>query len=419
MAKANPSNGKRAIFLSLLLGAASMLVVAGIVHSPGEAFRASLSGLQIWWQNVFPGLLPPLMLAELLAASGLLHGMAALAEPLTRRLFRLPGAAGWAIAFGWSAGIPAGAKETARLRDNGTISDEDVDTVLLVSHVPNPFLIVLVIGFGFLNAPALGWAIALGLWLAAILAGTVWSRIAKPRGPRVPALPVTQPKALLLRAARAAADGRKEDGRPLGKLLADSVTGAVGMLMTIGGLMMMCAVVIRLLELFLPGNDLWLPFPGLYELHLGAYETSKSALFTSDPAQACALLAAALAWTGWSGLLQARAAFGLNKPFPWLKIISSRLLHSAATLLVVYPLAKLVLSEPFKKWFAERQPGPSADAETWSTFAGVLPNGWSRMSESMTVALASFGVFLLLALLAALIRPKTPSGKDAPDKRQR
>jgi len=189
MAKANPSNGKRAIFLSLLLGAASMLVVAGIVHSPGEAFRASLSGLQIWWQNVFPGLLPPLMLAELLAASGLLHGMAALAEPLTRRLFRLPGAAGWAIAFGWSAGIPAGAKETARLRDNGTISDEDVDTVLLVSHVPNPFLIVLVIGFGFLNAPALGWAIALGLWLAAILAGTVWSRIAKPRGPRVPALP--------------------------------------------------------------------------------------------------------------------------------------------------------------------------------------------------------------------------------------
>lgn len=416
MVKANPSNSKRAIFLSLLLGAASMLVVAGIVHSPGEAFRASLSGLQIWWQNVFPGLLPPLMLAELLAASGLLHGLAALAEPLTRGLFRLPGAAGWAISFGWSAGIPAGAKETARLRDNGMIRDEDVDTVLLVSHVPNPFLIVLVVGFGFLHSPALGWAIALGLWLSAILSGIVWSRIAKPRGPRVPALPVTQSRALLIRAVRAAADARKEDGRPLGKLLADSVTGAVGTLMTIGGLMMMSAVVVRLLQLFVPGNDLWLQFPGLYELHLGAYESSQSALFLSDPAQACALLAAALAWTGWSGLLQARAAFGLNKPFPWLKIISSRLLHSAAALLIVYPLAKLFLAEPVKMRLADRWPIPSANPEAWSASSGVLPNGWSHLSENVTVALASFGVFLLLALIAALIRPKAPSGKDKPGK---
>ncbi|MFB9273672.1 nucleoside recognition domain-containing protein [Cohnella cellulosilytica] len=410
MAKAHPSNSRRAIFLSLLLGASSMLVVAGIVHSPGEAFRASLSGLQIWWQNVFPGLLPPIMLAELLAASGLLHGFAALAEPLTRGLFRLPGAAGWAIAFGWSAGIPAGAKETARLRDNGMIRNEDVDTVLLVSHAPNPFLIVLVIGFGFMRSPALGWAIALGLWLAAIAAGAVWARIAKPRGPRVPVLPATQPRALLIRALRAAADARKEDGRPFGKLLADSVTGAVGTLMTVGGLMMMSAVVVRLLQLFLPGNDLWLQVPGLYELHLGAYETSQSALFVSDPARACALLAAALAWTGWSGLLQARAAFGLNAPFPWLRVISSRLLHSAAALVIVYALAKLVLSGKLR--FAERWPVPSANAEAWSASAGVLPNGWSHLSENMTVALASFGVFLLLALLAALIRPKTPKGKD-------
>ncbi|QMV40217.1 hypothetical protein [Cohnella cholangitidis] len=82
---------RRSAFLSLLLGSASMLLVAGIVHSPGEAFRASLSGLQIWWQNVFPGLLPPLMLTELLAASGLLHGMAALAEPLTAGYSGCPG----------------------------------------------------------------------------------------------------------------------------------------------------------------------------------------------------------------------------------------------------------------------------------------------------------------------------------------
>ncbi|TVX97717.1 nucleoside recognition domain-containing protein [Cohnella terricola] len=408
---------KRSAFLSLLLGISSISIVAGIVYSPGEAFRASLAGLQVWWQNVFPGLLPPLMLAELLAASGMLRGIATLAEPFTRGLFRLPGASGWAIAFGWAAGVPAGAKETARLRENGMISDEDVDTVLLVSHVPNPFLIVLVIGFGFLQSPALGWAIAIGLWLSAILAGCVWARITKPRKPKVPQIPLNQPRAIIIRAIRASVEARREDGRPLGKLLADSVTNTVGTLMTIGGLMMMSAVVVRLLQLFLPGNDLWLSIPGIYELHLGAYESSKSALFDTAPAQAAALLAATLAWSGWSGLLQARAAFGRELPFPWLKIISSRLLHSAFAMAIVYLLALAALSMPANGLLASIASVPLAHTEAWSA-NGPLPSGWWHLSENMTIAIFSFGVFLLLALLAALIRPKTPPAREDADKKK-
>ncbi|MFC4305904.1 nucleoside recognition domain-containing protein [Cohnella boryungensis] len=415
----NSSNRFRAAFLSLILGLSALLVVTGIVHSPGEAFRASLAGLQIWWQNVFPGLLPPLILAELLAASGLLHGLAALAEPLTRSLFRLPGASGWAIAFGWSAGIPAGAKEAARLRNNGMLPEEDVDTVLLVSHVPNPFLIVLVIGYSFLQSPALGWAIALGLWLSAILSGIVWARIGKPARPKVPPLPLNQPRAIVLRALRAMTDARQDDGRPLGKLLADSVTSAVGTLMNVGGLIMMGAVIIRLLQLFIPGNDLWLTVPGIYELHLGAYESSQSALFAANPASACALMAAALAWSGWVGLLQARAAFGLKTAFPWLKVIAGRLLHSALALLIVYPLALAAMSAPVKS-FAEGSrlfsPGP---LEVWAADGGILPNGWGLLSANVAVAAASFAVFLLLALLAALIRPNPPASKKDRGKKRR
>ncbi|TFE24978.1 nucleoside recognition domain-containing protein [Cohnella luojiensis] len=399
-------------FLSLILGTAALLVVTGIVHSPGEAFRASLSGLQIWWLNVFPGLLPPLMLAELLAASGLLHGLATLAEPLTRGLFRLPGASGWAISFGWSAGIPAGAKETARLRDNGMIQDEDVDTVLLVSHLPNPFLVVLVIGCGFLQSPELGWAIAIGLWFSAVLSGYLWARLIKPRKPRVPQIPLNQPRALVQRALRAAADARNDDARPFGKQLADSVTHSVSTLMTLGGLMMMSAVIVKLIQLFFPGNDFWLAIPGFYEMHLGAYESSRSALFSSAPAQAAALLSAALAWTGWSGLLQARAAFGSGSPFPWVKVIASRLLHGALALCLTYPLALVALSSPIRDLMDSLWPDRMLAIEAWTSSGGALPSGWDHIPENIMIALASFGVFLLLALLAALIRPKTPTKRD-------
>jgi hypothetical protein len=398
-------------FLSLILGTSALLVVVGIVHSPGEAFRASLSGLQIWWQNVFPGLLPPLMLAELLAASGLLHGIATLAEPLTRGLFRLPGASGWAIAFGWAAGIPAGAKEAARLRESGMIEEDDVDTILLVSHMPNPFLVILVIGYGFLQAPELGWAIALGIWISAIISGFAWARIAKPRKPKVPRIPLSHPLALLQRALRASAEARKEDGRPFGKQLADSVTNAVGTLMTLGGLMMMSAVVLRLIQIFMPGNDIWLAIPGVYEMHLGAYESSKSALISSAPAQAAALLAAALAWSGWSGLLQARAAFGNGTPFPWSKVITSRLLHSAAALLVTYPLALAAGSKPVQSFAADMWPDHWTAIDAWAA-NGPMPSGWGHLSETMAIALFSFGVFLLLALFALIIRPNPPVKRD-------
>lgn len=402
---------RRFAVLSVLMGMAALLVVAGIVYSPGDAFRASLSGLQIWWQNVFPGLLPPIILADLLGASGLLHGIAVLAEPLTRGLFRLPGTSGWAIAFGWSAGIPAGAKETARLRERGMLQESDVDTVLLVSHIPNPFLVILVIGCGFLHSAALGWSVALGLWLSAIVSGMLWARIAKPRLPKQPSSPVHEPHALLRRAIRAAVDARRDDGRPFGKQMADSVSYSVATLFAIGGLMMMSAVVIQLIQIWIPGSDLWIAFPGIYEMHLGAFESSRSELFAAAPVYAASLLAATLAWSGWSGLLQARAAFGAKDKFPWARVVAGRLLHGAMALLITYPIARLATSEPMTKFLYELWPTRWAALEAWTSSA-PWPNGWERLPDTIAVACVSFAIFILLAFLAALIRPKKPRSRD-------
>ncbi|MBB6675495.1 nucleoside recognition domain-containing protein [Cohnella nanjingensis] len=383
--------------LSILFGACALLLVIGIVKAPGEAFRASLAGLQLWWQTVFPGLLAPLMLAELLAASGMLHGLGTLGEPLTRRLFRLPGAAGWVIAFGWSAGMPAGAKETARLREQGLVQSRDVDTLLLVSHMPNPFLIVVVVGGAFLQAPAYGWAITAGLWLSAVAAGALWAWLTKRREPLAPPMPAGEPRALLRRAVRVIREARAQDGRPFGRQIGDSVTHAVTTLFAVGGLIMMSAVLLRMLQIFFPGTDAWLTVPGLYEMHLGAYDASRSALFEAAPAHAAVLLAAVLAWSGWSGLLQARAAFGGGAPFPWGRFVAGRLLHAAIAIAFTYPLA-----------IAAERYGGALPAPAFAAAAGEgpLPAGLALLSETMLASLACLGGFVLLALLASLIRPK-------------
>lgn len=452
---------KSSFIISLLLGGCALTLVVGIVRSPEEAFRASLGGLGIWWQTVFPGLLPPLMLAELLAASGLLHGVAALGSPLMRRLFRLPPAAGWVAALGWTAGVPAGARETARLRDRGLIRGRDAESLLVLSHMPNPFLVIVVVGSGFLQAPVYGWAIAAGLWLSGIAAGIIWPRMSgraaapgqagdaagraraqddsslpqaelpghpdgaaaapgtdatgaadvRSGGPDDLWLPDRLQGAPLRRAYRAIQEARSADERPFGKQIADAVTHAVATLFAIGGLMMMSAVLLRIVQTVLPGTDAWLTIPSLYEMHLGAYAAGRSALFEAAPAKAAALIAAALAWSGVSGLLQARAAWSGGGRFPWPPFIAGRLLHAALALLCTYPLALAAQ----RGWLSGLTPvwqalaGPAASSVP---AAGPLPTGWALLPGTTLAALASLAVFVLLSLLAALISPpRGGSGK--------
>lgn len=405
--------GRRALAGTLLPGTGALVFALGIVRSPDEAVKASLAGLDLWWKSVFPGLLPPLVLAELLAAFGVLHALAVLCEPLFGRLFRLPGAAAWAVAVGWASGIPAGARETARLGAGGLIGAREAETALLLAHMPNLFLVVLVVGAGFLHSPRLGWAIACGLWLSAILAGWLWSRVDGRPGPKRTAggpVPSGLPPGvagtpLWRRSWQAMRKAREADGRPLGKILADGVADSVLLLFAVGGLMIMSAVAVNLLRQTLPGTDAWALVPGVVDMHLGSYENSRSPLLTASPERLAALAAALLAWSGFSGLLQARAAYGTAAAFPWSAFLAGRLLHAALAFLCTYPLAGFLAG-----------PDPAVPHSAWKAAAAADPReagiGWVLAGETALALLGCLAAFALLALLAALIRPKPPAAAE-------
>ena len=75
-----------------------------------------LFGLNIWWEVVFPSLLPFFIIAELLISIGVVKFIGVILEPLMRPLFRAPGIGGFVWAMGMASGFPAGAKLSARLR---------------------------------------------------------------------------------------------------------------------------------------------------------------------------------------------------------------------------------------------------------------------------------------------------------------
>lgn len=62
------SGQKRKAYFTAAVAAA--FTVAMVLY-PEQAFRSSLSGLKVWWEIVFPALLPFFIAAELLMGLGL------------------------------------------------------------------------------------------------------------------------------------------------------------------------------------------------------------------------------------------------------------------------------------------------------------------------------------------------------------
>ncbi|QHW30107.1 nucleoside recognition protein [Paenibacillus rhizovicinus] len=348
---------------TLLLACLSVLLVASIITRPDEAFQASLQGLTVWWNIVFPGLLPFLTLLELMLAFGVVHALGTLLHPIMQKLFRLPGEAGIALALGWTGGFPCGAEAAAALRKRDALTVKQGNRLLALSHMPNPLFMLLVVGTGFLHRPELGAAITIVVWLAALLPVLVVARMTKLEAAPAEA---RSSASLFRKAARAMREARERDGRSFGKLLGDAVTVAVYKLMAIGGFMIFCAVLVKLLEPLMPGSIPAFVLPGLVESHIGAYAASAAA-FTGGLPWKAAAIAAVLSWGGLSALLQAGAAIS-GTGLTLRSLAAARLLHSATAFVLMLTCWKPITvmmsglspaAATFAWRYEETGPGPS------------------------------------------------------------
>ncbi|WP_150268255.1 nucleoside recognition domain-containing protein [Paenibacillus tepidiphilus] len=380
-----------------LSGALAILLAAAIVASPESAFQASLQGLKLWWTLVFPALLPFLMLSEMLTASGVVHGLGVLLEPVMTRVFRLPGAGGWLLTLGMNAGFPAGAAGAAQLYKQGSLSGREARRLAALSHFASPVTLLIVVGIGFLQHPGAGYALLAIHWGSGLLAGFTTARVAgRLDAQAVPDQPAARRSSWSKRAVQAAAEARASDGRSFGKLLGDSVASAVQQLMIVGGYMIIFAVVIQIAARLIP----WLPAvvtAGLLELHLGANAIAPAVNQSSaQPAVWTAgLLSAALAWSGICGQLQALSAL---KPAGarYLPYAAARLLHAVYAFLLT-----LLLWKPLLSGQAVALPAaifPAGTASTGDDFT-ALPV-WSTVPRLLGVQSA---VLLLLLACSAVI----------------
>ncbi|MEV5024833.1 nucleoside recognition domain-containing protein [Paenibacillus sp. LPE1-1-1.1] len=396
---------------TVMLAFLSILLVVAIILQPDAAFQSSLQGLTVWWNIVFPGLLPFLVLFELIASFGLVHAIGSLLQPLMHRLFKLPGEASLAIVLGWMGGYPAGAEAAASLRKKNLVTKQQGQRLLALAHMPNPLFMLVVIGAGFLHKPITGVLIAAAVWFSALWV-MILMTLVRPKteteNSQTDEREALENGNILQRAAEALRLGREQDGRSFGKALGDAVTASVQKLMMIGGFMIFAAVLAKLSEpLFSPllaKTGLGFISQAFFEGHLGAYSAAVWDAPGAGTLGNAAAIAAVLAWSGLSGILQAGYSI-TGTDLKLLPFIAWRVVHSLHALLFMLLLWKpataflrSILAQGDLPVFVPAETFLPGHAVAAIIKAGELPALW-QFSLPAAFLLALLGLFVSMILL--------------------
>lgn len=386
---------------TILFGTVAAFLVLSLLLYPEQAFDSALKGLKIWWDVVFPALLPFFIASEILMGFGVVHFMGVLLEPFMRPLFRVPGAGAFVMAMGLASGYPIGAKLTARLREQKLLSRSEGERLVSFTNTADPLFMFGAVAVGFFHDVTLGVVIAIAHYTSSLLVGLAL-RFHDPRGDSTPPVPTDQ-TFFLLRAFRAMHQARLKDGRSLGQLMGDSVTSSIQTLLLVGGYIIMFSVITNAMALIgvsgllegifgllltilqMPAELASSLITGTFEITLGAQKASV-APETVDMAHKIAIVGAITAWSGLSVHAQVASILS-STDIRYTPYFFARLLHG-----VLAGLITLIIWDPVHQYLL-------SDAAVPAFLQQVPATGWSSMLERFV----NIGGWMLLLLTGMIL----------------
>jgi sporulation integral membrane protein YlbJ len=409
---------------TVLLALVAIIFTIALVVYPKQGFEAGISGLKVFWDIVFPSLLPFFILSELLLGLGVVRGFGVLLEPLMRPLFSVPGIGAFALSMGLAAGYPMDAVITARFREKNQCTRIEGERLLAFTNTADPLFMFGAVAVGMFKSPELGALLAIAHYVAAFLVGIsfkFWGRKQeKQEREAIQKETVHEPKKegfILLRAYREMIQAHNEDGRPFGKLLGFAVTESVQTLFMICGFIVFFAVLIEILHLSGLMAIIGWPIAFIYKLfgiHGGLVNptlagfleidigTAQVAAISAPLIQKLALVSGIIAWSGLA--VHAQVASVLTQTdIRMSPYFLARFLHAAFAGILTVVFYDLGIGKPIARAFANKVP-----ANSTITSAGVHHSFWQTMTSSMSMWLTLFAILLLFSALFAIGRKFTP-----------
>lgn len=395
---------------TIFFGMFALLFAITLVLYPEVAFQASLRGLKIWWDVVFPAMLPFFITAELMMAFGVVHLFGIVLEPLMRPLFRVPGSGGFVMAVALISGNPMGAKLTTRLREQGLITRSEAERLVSFTCTAGPLFIFGAVAVGFFENASVGLFLAIVHYSSCFIVA-FFMRFHESDGQKTPKQ--LRGGNILIRAFQAMHLARIQDVRPIGQKLGEAVTSSVQTLLMIGGFVIIFSVLIHVftyvgitaivsilvvpvLHLLQLSQQLAMPIvAGILEMTIGSQIISEPTTNTTLLTQ----LAFVCLFLGWNGLsIHAQVASVLSKSdIRYTPYLVGRVFHGIFGFILA-----ILLWKPYQMYLKEKP----AFSPTWSPdILSHTPSWW--------IVLQNFSLFLLLIWITftlwKLLSPSHPT----------
>jgi sporulation integral membrane protein YlbJ len=402
----------KTIFLSI----SAILLAGSMIAYPKESFEASIRGLNMWWEIVFPSLLPFFIVSEMLIGFGVVKFIGVLLEPLMRPLFRVPGVGGFVWAMGMASGFPAGAKLTARLRQEGQLTQIEAERLVSFTNSSNPLFIFGAVAVGFFHNPHLGVILALAHYLGNICVGLMMRFYGRETPDKAKD---KQGKFILRSAFSALHQTRINDNRPIGKLLGDAVSSSIQTLLMVGGFIILFSVINKLLfhlhitAALAKGFDLALStfsFPemlsipfisGLFEITMGSDLTSR--VGDATLLQQAIITSFILAFSGFSVQAQVASILAQSdirfKPFFFARIAQG----------IFASIFAFILWEPiYVRFYQTEQPSNAIPVSLFEegTWMHTLYHKTIELGPLITIL--SLSLYVLILYFNSVRTPKKP-----------
>lgn len=229
----------------LSIGGTSLLIGLLALIDSQVALQASLRGVAVWWEVLFPALFPFFVLSELLLGFGIVHLAGKLLDPFMRPLFRLPGVGGFIVALGFASGYPVGARLTSRMMEQKLLTRNQGERLVAMTTTSDPIFLIGAVCIGFFGSLQAAPALAVAHYGGALMIGII-SRF-RSRGELQPEEIEPVNRSRIRSALVAMHQARLADGRPFGLLLQQSLQSSLSLMMIVGGLVVFFSAALELL----------------------------------------------------------------------------------------------------------------------------------------------------------------------------
>lgn len=279
--------------------------------------QAAIGAIRVWWEVLFPALVPFLIIAEVWQALGIVRWLSAMLAPLMRPLFRLPGEAGFVLAVGFASGYPVTARLATQLHTAGALTRAQAERLIGCATTADPMFIATAIAVGLFQRPALAGLLLFAHYVPALaiaLAGR-WTTRPLPHQP-------TKPTTFY------------SNGTPFHQTLLQAIEQALTLVLVIGGYVVGFAVLLAALPLeHIPSPAFAAAVSGVLEVTLGVQALAALSGGIPDTVLLAAL-SAMLAWGGLSVHLQV-AGITAGSGIRYTPFLISRLVHAGLAALCI------------------------------------------------------------------------------------